>query len=76
MSGLRIREELCIGCGSCAASCGNDGLRLPAEGTGQGSVPEVTENCILCGICVDTCPEGAIYIEREEPETERPEGQI
>ena len=50
MSGLKIREELCIGCGSCIASCGNDGLREPepvektSDGQAQnGSVPVVTE---------------------------------
>ncbi|WP_317855794.1 electron transfer flavoprotein subunit alpha [Chakrabartyella piscis] len=60
MPQLIINKELCRGCTICTRSCGSDALHM------RGRLAEVNDNCILCGICVKSCPFGAITIEKEE----------
>lgn len=60
MSGLKINNEKCVGCGLCIKSCTSDALVMTDK--------KVAANykCILCGICVDSCPVDAISIDKEQ----------
>ena len=46
--GVKVKRELCIECGDCAAACPVDAIHLDAAG-----LPFV---CIHCGRCVVFCP--------------------
>ncbi len=67
MSGLRVDEKACIGCGRCVRACASAGIELVGERPDR--VAQVTPSCILCGMCVDACPVGALSIERDEEDT-------
>lgn len=56
-----VKDDLCIGCGSCEQRCQMDAVKIVDEK----SVVDYTR-CIGCGICVPTCPEDAIVLERKE----------
>ena len=52
---LRVRKDLCLGCGTCVESCPQGAISLL---WGQA---EINQNrCNSCGLCLDVCPEGAI----------------
>jgi MinD superfamily P-loop ATPase len=53
--GIRIREEVCDGCGTCARACRFGALSL--EG---GKARADLRNCEGCGFCVLVCPRKAI----------------
>lgn len=48
---LIVFESRCIGCGQCRLAC-----RYGASIPGQGPLPPKSENCELCGACVEACP--------------------
>lgn len=52
---LRVRKDLCVGCGLCAESCPQQAISLQA---GQAKI--YRNRCNHCGICLDVCPRGAI----------------
>ena len=61
---IRIKEELCDGCGECISSCAEGALEII-----NGKVRLKGE--ILCdgaGACIGTCPTGALTIEKRESE--------
>ncbi|WP_087881534.1 nitroreductase family protein [Arabiibacter massiliensis] len=53
---IEIDEDLCIGCGRCAADCVGDNLRV------EEGLARVRGRCILCGHCVAVCPTSAVSI--------------
>jgi len=57
---IRVDDELCTGCESCLAICPYGGIEIINDKAC------ITENCNLCGACVDSCPTEAIILEREE----------
>ncbi|WP_434310919.1 FAD-binding protein [Hominifimenecus sp. rT4P-3] len=64
MSGLKIDQSTCIGCGKCVRACSSHGLEVREKKA------YVTDSCTLCGICVESCPVQAITLERESAVSE------
>jgi len=52
---LRVREDLCLGCGLCAETCPQQAISLQS---GQAQIDQ--NRCNHCGLCLDVCPQGAI----------------
>ena len=52
---LRVRKDLCLGCGLCAESCPRQAISLE---WGQARID--WNRCNRCGLCLDVCPQGAI----------------
>lgn len=52
---LKVRNDLCVGCGLCAESCPRGAMSLQF---GQARIDR--EKCNRCGLCLDACPQGAI----------------
>ncbi|MZQ98019.1 MAG: 4Fe-4S dicluster domain-containing protein [Acidaminobacter sp.] len=59
MTGLKIHQDKCVGCGLCVKTCAADALAI------QNKKAVVNEACILCGMCLDSCPFKAISIEKQ-----------
>jgi len=57
---IRVDNELCTGCENCLANCPYGGIEIINDKAC------ITENCNLCGACVEECPTEAIILEREE----------
>jgi Fe-S-cluster-containing dehydrogenase component len=63
---IRIREELCTGCGACAKACPWDAIRMaPRKESTAASSADVAVKCDLCSgadaqACVQACPTEAI----------------
>jgi Fe-S-cluster-containing hydrogenase component 2 len=52
---LRVRKDLCLGCGLCAESCPQQAISL------LWSLAQIDQNrCNHCGLCRDICPQRAI----------------
>lgn len=52
---LRVRKDLCLGCGLCAETCPRQAISL------QSGLAQIDQNrCNHCGLCLDACPQGAI----------------
>lgn len=52
---LKVRNDLCIGCGLCAESCPQWAISLRS---GQARINQV--KCNQCGLCLNVCPQRAI----------------
>ena len=57
---LKINEDLCIGCGICAAQCPFAAIEI-VDGCAV-----VGDSCTLCGACVESCEVGALAMEGTE----------
>ena len=55
-----IKQEVCIGCGTCVEKCPIDAIELNDESKAERN----EEYCIGCGICSRFCPEGAISLKK------------
>lgn len=52
---LRVRKDLCLGCGLCIESCPRQAISL------QSGLAQIDQSrCNRCGLCLDVCPQGAI----------------
>lgn len=70
-----VINERCKGCGFCIEFCPVDALEYSDKATEKGyTPPEMTEGCVLCGKCERICPEFAIYLDEEDEEDEKKEG--
>lgn len=85
----RYVKESCILCGECSAVCpaevanefnaGMDSRKaiyLPFEQATPSTYVIDMDNCTKCGLCVETCPVDAIYLEDREEELELDIGSI
>ena len=52
---LRVRKDLCVGCGLCTESCPREAILVQSR---QAWIDQT--RCNRCGICLDICPQGAI----------------
>jgi heterodisulfide reductase subunit A-like polyferredoxin len=52
---LRVRKDLCVGCGLCTESCPRGAISVQS---GQAQIDQA--RCNRCGICLDVCPQRAI----------------
>lgn len=55
-----INQELCIGCGLCAADCVAGNIKIGDKP--EGKKAEVLKPCFSCGHCVAVCPKKAVSI--------------
>jgi Fe-S-cluster-containing hydrogenase component 2 len=62
---LRVRKDLCFGCGLCSESCPQQAISLQ---WGQAQIDQ--KRCNRCGLCLDVCPQGAIVKLTRVSETE------
>lgn len=52
-----VKNELCTGCGTCAALCPNESIKLIINKKKGIYIPELNEEkCDNCGICHEVCP--------------------
>jgi Fe-S-cluster-containing hydrogenase component 2 len=52
---LRVRKDLCLGCGLCAETCPQQAISL------QSGLAQIDQSrCNHCGLCLNACPQGAI----------------
>ena len=52
---LRVRKDLCMGCGLCVQSCPRGAISLPR---GQAVIDQ--NRCDSCHLCLEVCAQGAI----------------
>ena len=57
---LKVNEELCIGCGICAAQCPFSAIAI------ENGCAVVGDTCTLCGACVESCDVAALTMEGTE----------
>lgn len=53
---VQIEEDLCIGCGKCAADCVANNIKIEQKKA------KIKSDCLLCGHCVAICPRNAVAI--------------
>jgi len=58
--GVRLKEELCIGCGACVEACPFGAVFWDADQR----KPQI---CVYCGYCAKYCPYGVIALEEISP---------
>ena len=52
---LRVRKDLCLGCGLCSESCPRQAISVVS---GQAEMNQ--GRCNQCRLCLEVCPQGAI----------------
>lgn len=59
----KVNPEKCDGIGACKAACPFDCFDMVENKKEIKSVVARPEDCVECGLCIDTCPVEAIEIE-------------
>ena len=52
---IKVRKDLCLGCGLCAETCPRQAISLQL-----GQVQIDQSRCNRCGLCLSVCTQGAI----------------
>jgi len=52
---LKVRRELCLGCGLCAENCPTEAISIR---WGEATIDQ--SRCTQCRLCLNLCPQGAI----------------
>jgi Fe-S-cluster-containing hydrogenase component 2 len=60
-----VDAVLCDACAVCQSRCQMDAL-VDGDGDGDGKMQVDRERCIGCGLCVTTCPSGALRLVEKE----------
>lgn len=60
MAGIKVDQDLCIGCGLCVRVCANSGVKV------EDRRAFITQDCVACGLCIDACPKGALSQETSQ----------
>ena len=55
----QVKQEVCVGCGECAAACPFQAMEMVGEGK-KPKARVVTAACKGCGVCAGACPTGAV----------------
>jgi heterodisulfide reductase subunit A len=55
----QVDQEICVGCGECAAACPFQAMKMVGEGKKQ-KAQVITAACKGCGVCAGACPTGAV----------------
>ena len=63
--GIKVDDELCTGCESSVSSCPYGSIEI------INNKAHISDECTLCGACVDVCTENAIILEREKFKIEK-----
>ena len=66
VKGLKVDKAKCTGCGTCAAVCRTNEIKLDEKKIPQPVKPN--EPCFMCGHCVVACPTAAISYSGMTPE--------
>jgi len=61
----QVDEDLCIGCGTCAAFCQFEAMSVP-----NGHVIVDVTLCMGCGVCVNKCEQEALSLHRDLTKSE------
>ena len=61
MAGVKVTEEICVGCKVCLKSCPYDAIDFDDEA----KKAFINDKCTVCGACIPVCPEEAIVSEIE-----------
>jgi len=59
---IGVNQDLCSGCGVCAAVCPYDALQVVKSDSGLVAAIDSLK-CKRCGLCASACPAGAVTIE-------------
>jgi len=70
VKGLKVDEEKCVGCGTCAEVCPTQEITISEDKVPRALRPG--EDCIKCGHCVITCPTAALSVGEMTPECCQP----
>ncbi len=52
---LRVKKDLCLGCGMCVEVCTHQAISIISD---QAEIDQ--SRCNQCHLCLDACPQGAI----------------
>ena len=64
MADVKVDWNKCSGAGICAQVCPMNVYDMVDSGGGKMKAkPERATDCIMCLVCVNSCPEGAITVE-------------
>lgn len=67
---IAVDEELCSGCGACAASCPCDAVEI------LDGVAVIDDQCMRCTACVRLCPMQALSVRRRPPSVPLRDGPL
>lgn len=59
-----VTDDMCTGCGFCAAFCPYDAIKIVRDHAGFNMPIVLRSVCVNCGICLDVCPGYGLQLNR------------